>query len=287
MGFINSYSDLLIRATGGNSGNPELLTCFKDKRIANGASASGIARGLMSLWRQSSCCGEGSVPNSGTAQTPDNTTDGSVKQTNAPTGMQKWLTSFGASSIWWTNSLSSGTLILYDRLLHNAGMSGTNTGSQTVGGTITRNTGGIGNAIWAEIYTTIGTTPATLSVSYTNQAGTSGRTATATVGVSGVSNLAQIIVRVPLQAGDYGVQAVANATLSGSTGTAGSFGITVARPLAYLPISFGSTYAHRTYTAGVPNGVKIDNGACLAFAWDNGIGFNQTSFWYDLATVCA
>ena len=157
--------------------------------------------------------------------------------------------------------------MLYDRLLQNGGLSGTNTSAQTVGGTLTRNTGGEGNQIWAEIYTLIGTTATTITASYTNQAGVSGRT-TKAVAIGGTGNReAERMLPLPLQDGDTGVQAVASATLAATTGTAGSFGITVVRPLGLGLISAAALGYWRDYVAGLPGLPLIDPDACLALSF--------------------
>ena len=62
-----------------------------------------------------------------------------------------------------------GILVLYDRLLHIGGLNATTTAAQTVGGSLSRYTGGAGNQIWVEIYTQIGTTATTITANYTNQ----------------------------------------------------------------------------------------------------------------------
>lgn len=281
-----SYSDLLTRSTGGSSGAPEDFHLFIDKRVANGASAAADTRRTMSLWTQSSSYSSGGVA-PGAVSVPTNATEGSLKQTDPAGGLTKYLTCFGATFIGWTAAANTGTLMLYDRLLHISGLSGTNTGTQTVGGTLTRNTGGVGNQIWVEIYNGVGSTPTTIQASYTNQAGTAGQTTVATTFGGTHFQLAQSIIALPLAAGDYGVQAVASVKIAGSTLTAGNFGVTVARPLAILPVTTSGLYSYRNYTTGFPNSVAIDTGACLAFMWSGASGVNQHSMWIDLMTVCA
>lgn len=127
-----------------------------------------------------------------------------------------------------------GRFWIVDRLSHQGGLSGTVTTAQTTNlptAALTRYTTGEGVCLGAEIYTTIGTTGTTITVSYTNQAGTSGRTTVATA--FGATNYREgnRILPLPLQAGDTGVRAVASATVLATTGTAGNFGITLFKPL--------------------------------------------------------
>ncbi len=86
-----------------------------------------------------------------------------------------------------------------------------------------------------EIYTIIGTTAQTITVEYTNQAGTTGRTSPAVAFGGTGDREASRFVMVPLQLGDTGGKAVAGVTLSGSTGTAGDFGVTLFKPLFVVP----------------------------------------------------
>lgn len=253
-------SEIVNRMTGGNSGNPENIFSWIDNRIDSAAASATVAGKWTSLWRYNKTRGgAGAVP--GAVNVPDNTTRGGLMHTDPSGGREKWLLGNGMIGN------AAGGVLLYDRLLQIGGLSGTSTGAQTVGGTLTRNTGGEGNQIWAEIYTLIGTTATTITASYTNQAGTSGRT-TKPVAIGATGNReAERMLPLPLQDGDTGVQAVASVTLAATTGTAGSFGVTVMKPLGlgFVPAS-GSGY-WRDYVAGLPGLPEIDTDACLALAF--------------------
>ena len=144
---------------------------------------------------------------------------------------------------------------------------------------MTRNTGGVGNQIWVEIYTALGSSGTTITASYTNQAGASGRT-TKAVSIGGTgNNEAQRMLPLPLQDGDTGVQAVASVTLAGSTGTAGDFGVTVVRPLGLGAIPVAGAGFLRDYVTGLPGLPKIDTDASLAMAFlSNGTAAPQLLF---------
>jgi hypothetical protein len=162
---------------------------------------------------------------------------------------------------------ASGTLILYDRLLHIGGLSGTVITAQTVGGTLTRNTLGAGNQIWVEIYTQIGTTATTITANYTDQDGNTAQTTTATaIGGTGLRE-AQRIIPLPLASGDSGVRAVASVTVLATTGTAGSFGVSIVRPIAVIPLGLLGAGAVRDFIAGLPSIPEIATDACLSLAW--------------------
>lgn len=129
----------------------------------------------------------------------------------------------------------AGTVGLYDRLVETGGLSGTVSTAQTVNSAAlpTRASGGAGVQLWIEWYTATGATQVTVTASYTNQSGTSGRTTPAInfQATPNTSGNGHEIQQLPLQAGDTGVQSVQSVTLSGTTGTAGNFGITLLKPL--------------------------------------------------------
>lgn len=79
--------------------------------------------------------------------------------------------------------------------------------------------------IWLE-QVTVGTGVQNVNVTYTNQAGTTGRS-TGTIATA--ANIVGRMWQLPLQAGDTGVQGVTGVV--GSTATAGTFNILVLRPL--------------------------------------------------------
>jgi hypothetical protein len=162
----------------------------------------------------------------------------------------------------------SGVYLLYDRLLHIGGLSGTSTADQTVqGGTptpaLTRNTGGAGNMAWYEIYTAIGATSTTLTMTYTNQAGTAAKTSTINIGATGFNAISRA-QRIPLAAGDTGIRAIEKVKLTASTATAGNFGITIAQPLAWIPVGAAGVMGWRDYTTGLPGIPAVHPDACLA-----------------------
>lgn len=166
---------------------------------------------------------------------------------------------------------NSGYLLICDRLSHQGGLSGTVTTAQTTNlptAALPRYTSGEG--VWAalEIYTLIGTTGTTVTASYTNQSGTSGRTSYATViGNTGFREVGRLLL-LPLQEGDTGVRSVESVTVLATTGTAGAFGVTLFRPLLALPIpNLGSQQflfdAVQNLSCLLP---VVENDACLFYA---------------------
>jgi hypothetical protein len=204
--------------------------------------------------------GGGDAP--GAAAIPTRVTQGAFPFT-PPGGLRdKWLISAGIAS------QVAGTFFLYDRLFHISGLSGVLTTDQTVQGAtptpaLTRNTGGAGNFAFYEIYTALGTTATTLTMTYTDQDGNIGQTATIPIGGTG-NREATRMQRIPAAAGDSGLRAVDRVRLTASTGTAGNFGVTIGQFLAFLPVGAAGVGGWRDYTTGLPGIPMIDPNACLA-----------------------
>jgi len=258
MSSLTGLDDVVNRLTGGNSGTPETIWFYKAPRLGAGTPVATVQGALTSLWQYNGQPSDGAAPT--TVANPTNATAGALKQTDAGGGRQKYLLGVNVTSN------SAGTLILYDRLLHIGGLSGAVATAQTVSGTLTRNTGGVGNQIWAEVYTAIGASGATISASYTNESATSGQTSGPAFMGGSPFEEAQRILPIPVGIGDIGVQAVANVTLTGSTGTAGNFGINIVQPLLYIPVLAG-VGANRDLIMNGPGILPISAGACLAWAW--------------------
>lgn len=200
-------------------------------------SFTGIAARAQSSWLTTgSFLGPGSTPS--TAVVPTRLTAGAMGQLNDVTEQRLArmdVTRNGPAYI-----------VIADRLSHQGGLSGTTTGAQTTNlptAALTRYTDGVGVMAAIEIYSAIGGTARTFTVSYTNQAGTSGQTSEASnIGGANYSTAGRMLF-VPLQAGDSGIRAVASVTISASTGTAGNFGVTLFKPLLAFPFQFASNWA--------------------------------------------
>lgn len=183
-----------------------------------------------SLWRSVGKPDQGAVPT--TAAAPDRTTLGTIQQPNAGAGNEQFL------SLFHLQAQNRSAILIADRLSHQGGLSAIVTTAQTTNlptAALTRYTTGEGVFAAVEIYTIIGTTATTITMSYTNSAGTSGRTSQPVV--FGGTNRREVSKLIPmsLQSGDTGVRAVASVTVLATTGTAGAFGVTLYKPLLILP----------------------------------------------------
>lgn len=169
-----------------------------------------------------------------------------------------YISSFEASS-----SLP-GVLYLADRLVEFGGLSTIVTTAQTVSALAlpTRATSATDVELWLEVYTAGGATAsASVTASYTNQAGTSGKTATLVGGVPASGWVASRTYPMALAAGDTGVQSVQSLTIGTSSGTAGNVGLTLRRTLLTGCIPANNTSFVQGY--GETDLQKCPDDACL------------------------
>lgn len=124
---------------------------------------------------------------------------------------------------------------VYDRLFHAGSVSMTSLATTTLtsqpsfSSRIPGGTDYTSTEIWLEINTAVSATATTIAVTYTNEAGTTGRTTGATASLSGF--ITGRLINMPLQAGDKGVQKIESVTVGGTVATTGTFNVIIARPL--------------------------------------------------------
>jgi len=159
---------------------------------------------------------------------------------------------------------SIGNLQLLDHHWGCSGFSGIVTTAQTVVGaptTTPRNTTGEGNLIFLTCYTATGSTAVTATITYVNESGVAGRTATVSIPAS---NPAGRVLQAKLQNGDFGVRSITSVILSATTGTAGNFGLSIMQPIS-SPIPMGTANLTTSFNflhTGIPD---INTDAAIAF----------------------
>jgi len=205
------------------------------------------------------------LPPSTTGAALDRTSSGAMPIPTLTAG-KKWVLAraelLGAASM-------NGVLMLYDRLVQTGGLSGTVTTAQTVNSVALPSRGGGGDQVecWLEVHTAVGTTSVTATVTYTNEAGTSGRTGTTAIG-AGSQAAGMSFMPIKLQAGDKGVRSVQSVQLSATTGTAGNFGVTLRKRICDLTV-FPSRWEAKDLDwlgLGLP---PIDQDACIEIMSNN------------------
>lgn len=197
---------------------------------AKTTSATTVALNPSSLLDVAGSPGAGSL-------TIGNTTTGIVP-TDATNGFPL-LDAFGGGNTGYITDLSFGSSVvgrisLKDRLWHAGSILLTSLATTTFSGQpsyLGRCPDGLGNGleIWLEINAAVSTTATTVAVGYTNIDGVTGRTTGATASLSGF--VTRRLIRMPLQAGDNGVQSITSVTVGGTVATTGSVNVIVARPL--------------------------------------------------------
>jgi hypothetical protein len=164
------------------------------------------------------------------------------------------------------HSAQGGLLLLCDRLWHNSGISVTTTTAQTVNSVAwpARDKNGLTNGegvyIGLEITTATGAGVATPTISYTNSAGTAGKTST-TLDTYAASAGAGHFFRLGLAAGDTGVRSIESVTL-GVSMTSGAISLVAYRILATLELP----------SVGIPNAIDALSSG-LPRVYDNSVPF--------------
>lgn len=140
-----------------------------------------------------------------------------------------------------SSAANNGMLLLCDRLWHNGGIAPTLTTAQTFTGSAqipardaTGTNTGYGVFAALEVYSALGASSFTPTITYTNTAGTGSRVGTS-LRAAPNSSIAGSFYIFDLQAGDVGVQKVDSITL-GATATSGQMGVVLFRVIARLEI---------------------------------------------------
>ncbi len=229
--------------------------------------ASQTANSFSSLWRATGQPGQGAIP--GAAAVCSNADVGSIQFTQQTSPATSYL---GILESMCSNA--GGTLEIHDRLMHMGGLNGTLTTAQTVGVDINANLAtsnldarkGDANFSdvqwWLEWYTATGATVVTATVAVTYNDGTSGNlTAQSLAATRPASHMIALNSLIPAASSGKYIRDVDSVTLSATTGTAGSFGITATRYRAavYMPV-LNARFTADWAGLGLP---EIANSSCL------------------------
>ena len=170
-------------------------------------------------------------------------------------------------------SAANTNLEIHDRLAHMGGLNGTLLTAQTVGIDLsTINAGGavpaerLGDANYSDVmwflewYTATGATASNATVNVTYNDGTTGNLAVIAIGGTAIA-ASQCRQLVPAVNGRF-IRGVNSVTLSASTGTAGSFGVTATRQRASMSVPIANRLEVFDWAQlGFP---EIPNDSCLA-----------------------
>jgi len=201
--------------------------------------ANAVAGQFHSLWRATGQPGQGAIP--AAAANCNNTTLGGFNFTQQTLPATSYIGYLDA-----VTSNSAVSLELHDRLVHMGGLNGTLATAQTVGIdflsiTADNMVARIGDANYSDIqwflewYTDTGATVVNATVAVTYNDGTTGNlTAVSLAATRRASFMQPLNGLIPAASAGKYIRAVNTVTLSATTGTAGSFGVTATRPRASL-----------------------------------------------------
>lgn len=229
--------------------------------------SNAVAGQFHSLWRATGQPGQGAIP--GAAANCNNALLGGLNFTQQTLPATSYLAILEGLA-----SNNATTLEIHDRLVHMGGLNGTLTTAQTanvdVFAQLANNnlTARIGDANfsditwWLEWYTDTGGTAVTATVNVTFNDGTSNNLTG--VALAATRRASQMIpLNGLIQAADSGkyIRDVNTVTLSATTGTAGSFGVTATRYRAalYKPVA-NARFTADWASLGIP---IIPNESCL------------------------
>jgi hypothetical protein len=218
-------------------------------------SLAAVAGRMFSMWTAAGNPGAGVAP--GAAAVANSSTPGAFPLDAIAGSEERWLAALsvgsGAAALWQ----------LLDRLVHSSGLNATLNTAQTVNTpALTRAVSGAGVLGFIEVYTPLGATAVTATVSYTNHQGTAGRVGTASIAASAAAGS---LFPIAMQAGDFGIRSIQSVTLSATTGTAGNFGVTLAKPLSTIGNLLANTSQDRDAFSLVLAQIEAD--ACLMLAF--------------------
>jgi len=197
------------------------------------------------------------------AVTCDSTTVGSLVKLTAPTGGRSlYLLSI---ELWQASAIE---LLLVDRLAHAniSNAQATAAFSPVIDGTA-RLASGEGAQLILEITSALSGASNTRTFTYTNQAGTAGRTTKpivtgASYHIWRMPNSEYVFV--PLQDGDTGIRTITDTTLSSGAAT-GAYNVVLVKPIAKMILSTAAGVGGiRNFLIDLPGKIEINSNSCLA-----------------------
>mgnify|MGYP000867967424 CR=1 FL=1 len=229
--------------------------------------ASQTANSFCSMWRATGQPGQGAIPTA--AAVCNDSLLGCVGFAQQTSPATSYLTILEG-----VTSNAAMTLEIHDRLMHMGGLSGTVITAQTVNLDISANlaTDDLGARKgdanysdvqwWLEWYTATGSSVVTATVAVTYNDGTTGNlTAQSLAATRPASHMIPLNGLIPAAAAGKYIRKVDSVTLSATTGTAGSFGVTATRYRAanFLPLA-NARFTADWAALGLP---EILNNSCL------------------------
>lgn len=221
---------------------------------------------FVSSWAVTGMPGAGTTPgNTSTGVVPTDSTAGALTMPVLSGGQSMYLTDVQVNAL---GSQNAYGWLLYDRLWHAGAFTAVSLSTHNITPTaLTRpDANGMQTELWIEANATASASATTISISYTNSAGTAGQTAST---IEDATNLSSDKIgnahRMVLAAGDYGVQSIQSVTFAGATNANGSWNVIILRPVVWIMgmvTGYGSVGLLDPFHCGMP---QIYANACLAW----------------------
>ncbi len=259
------------------TGLDELIDAMANRSqgvVVNKTALANTAIGLTySMWRASGIPGAGTIPTA--FEVCSATTFGGLAVTPATSGQLYMARAFMLTS------LSLTDVQVHDRLVQMGGLSGTVLTAQTVGASLVSTTSNLDTRIgqsdfsdvqwWIEWYADTGTTARTFTAAVTYQDDTTDNIAVAAAVSTRAGRMMPIFPAV-----GKNIKAVNSITLSGTTGTAGNFGVTATRIRTGFSIAIGNAGLLADWAMlGLP---RIMANSCLQLVVIPGSGSSGTIY---------
>jgi len=238
------------------------LQAQERKGFHKGSFTPAVAGGYYSLWLTNGQPGPGAAPGAVNGVVPTDATAGAFPFTNA----------VGDSYLGYVaaTGLAVGTLVIYDRLWANSTTNVTAGAQAITFPGLSRYTSGVGVEAWVEWYVAGSATAATMTGTFTDQDGNTLQPGTFTV--PAVTKAVGQMFPMDMPTGDSGVRAFSSMNI-GTTHAAGTWGITMMKRLAEIPIrpSDQGASALNIIDLAMP---EITDDACLAFMFQGAAAAN-------------
>jgi hypothetical protein len=238
------------------------LTLSRNALIDKASLSNTVAGRFHSLWCATGVPGQGAIPT--TAAVCTRATTGALPLTNQTAPVATYLAWLELAT-----ANSATNLSVHDRLCHQGGLSGTVASPTAQTTNLPLNLTGVSIdrigptdlselTWWLEWYTDTGATGVNATLNLTYADNTTGDVVIALAATSRASGLYPILPAT----GKTGIKAVNSLTLSASTGTAGSFGVTCTRFLTGTTTMVANKSEIRDWAGlGLP---VVPNDACLS-----------------------
>lgn len=253
MGGFNSYDEILTGFTDGQR--------YQKLWFQKTLPSTTVTLIPHTMWKATGIPAAGTDATTGAAngRVLTSASTGAMPYNDATAGRSMFM--LGAGALAYTNI--TGTMVLIDRI-SDVNLNYATVGTTTITGLdASSRMSSRGAKLWIEVTSALGAAAATITVNYTNQSGTPGRsctvtgTASAVVGRSINGHIWQ-----NLQAGDTGIQSIQSYAIA--TGSTGTMNLCLVEPICYIPLYASPMWNDRDLIVEVPDLDVLPSSACIS-----------------------